>query len=102
MVQKVVISRDVVFDEKSMLKDFRKEEVSQEKGSSGDSNRSVVQVELDEVESQLEKEPHNCDQEDHNMISERPKRNIRPPVRYGFEDLASYCLVINKIGRAHV
>ena len=95
MVQKVVISRDVVFDEKSMLKDFRKEEESQEKGSNGDSNRSVVQVELDEVESQLEKESHNSDQEDHNMISKWPKRNIRPLVRYGFEDLALYCLVIS-------
>ena len=95
VAQKVVISGDVVFDEKSMIKDFRKEEESQEKGSSGDSNRSVVQVELDEVESQLVKEPHNSDQEDHNMISERPKGNIRPLVRYGFEDLASYCLVIS-------
>ena len=54
VAQKVVISRDVVFNKKSMIKDFRKEEESQEKGSSGDSNRSVVQVELDEVESQLE------------------------------------------------
>ena len=51
MAQKVVISRDVVFDEKSMIKDFRKEEESQEKGSSSDNNRFVVQVELNEVES---------------------------------------------------
>ena len=29
------------------------------------------------------------------MISEWPKRNIRPPVRNGFENLASYCLVIS-------
>ena len=95
MAQKVVISRDVVFDENSMIKVFRKEEDSQEKGSSIDNNRSVVQVELDEVESQLEKESYNGDQEDHNMISKRPKRHIRPPVRYGFEDLASYCLIIS-------
>ena len=32
---------------------------------------------------------------DHNMISERPNHNIRPSVRYGFKDLASYCLVIS-------
>ena len=51
MAQKVVISRDVVFDKKSTIKDFRKEEESQEKGSSNDNNRSMVQVELDEVES---------------------------------------------------
>ena len=42
MAQKVVISRDVVFDENSMIKVFRKEEDSQEKGSSIDNNRSVV------------------------------------------------------------
>ena len=29
------------------------------------------------------------------MISEWPKRNIRPLVRHGFEDLASYYLVIS-------
>ena len=29
------------------------------------------------------------------MISKWPKCNIRPPIRYGFEDLASYCLVIS-------
>ena len=29
------------------------------------------------------------------MISEWPKRNIRQPVRHGFEDLASYYLVIS-------
>ena len=95
MAQKVVISRDVVFDENSKIKVFRKEEESQEKGSSINNNRSVVQVELDEVESQLEKESHNSDQEDHNMILEWPKCNIRLPVMYGFQDLASYCLVIS-------
>ena len=91
----MVISGDVVFDEKSMIKDFRKEEESQERGRNSDNYRSVMQVELDEVEYQLEKEPHNSDQEDHNMISELPKHNLRPPVRYGFEDLTSYCLVIS-------
>ena len=29
------------------------------------------------------------------MISKWPKCNIRPPVKYGFEDLASYCLIIS-------
>ena len=69
MAQKEVISKDVVFGKKSMIKAFKKEEEYKEKGSSSDNNRSVVQVKLDEVESQLETEPHNSDQEDHNMIS---------------------------------
>ena len=42
VAQKVVISRDAVFDEKSMIEDFRKEEESQGKGNSRDSNRSMV------------------------------------------------------------
>ena len=29
------------------------------------------------------------------MKSDRPKRNKRPPVRYKFKDLASYCLLIS-------
>ena len=47
------------------------------------------------MEFQLEKELYNCDQEYHITISDKSKRNKRPPVRYGFKDLASYCLVIS-------
>uniref|UniRef100_A0A2N9FI38 Uncharacterized protein n=1 Tax=Fagus sylvatica TaxID=28930 RepID=A0A2N9FI38_FAGSY len=55
--KKVVISRDVVFDEKSMTKAF-KEEKSQAAESSNNIGRSTVQVELDELESQSDEEPH--------------------------------------------
>uniref|UniRef100_A0A2N9HW07 CCHC-type domain-containing protein n=1 Tax=Fagus sylvatica TaxID=28930 RepID=A0A2N9HW07_FAGSY len=88
-LQKVVISRDVVFDEKSMTKAF-KEEKSQAAESSNNIGRSIVQVELDELESQSNEEPHSNDQEQDSTRSDRPKRNKRPPVRYGFEDLVSY------------
>ena len=40
------------------------------------------------MESQLEKESHST-------ISDVPKRNKRPSIMYGFEDLASYCLIIS-------
>jgi hypothetical protein len=92
VVQKVVISRDVVFDEKSMTKAF-KEEKSQAAESSNNIGRSIVQVELDELESQSDEEPHSNDQEQDSTISDRPKRNKRPSVRYGFEDLVSYALL---------
>ena len=46
----MVISRDVVFDEKSMTKAF-KEEKSQAAESSNNISKSMVQVELDELES---------------------------------------------------
>uniref|UniRef100_A0A2N9GJC7 Integrase catalytic domain-containing protein n=1 Tax=Fagus sylvatica TaxID=28930 RepID=A0A2N9GJC7_FAGSY len=97
VAQKVVISRDVVFDEKSMTKAF-KEEKSQAAESSNNIGRSTVQVELDELESQSkephrDQEPHSNDQEQDSTRSDRPKRNKRPPVRYGFEDLVSYALL---------
>uniref|UniRef100_A0A2N9G4M2 CCHC-type domain-containing protein n=1 Tax=Fagus sylvatica TaxID=28930 RepID=A0A2N9G4M2_FAGSY len=92
VAQKVVISRDVVFDEKSMTKAF-KEEKSQAAESSNNIGRSTVQVELDELESQSNEEPHSNDQEQDSTRSDRPKRNKRPPVRYGFEDLVSYALL---------
>ena len=50
VVQKVVINRDVVIDEKSMTKAF-KEEKSQAAESNNKIGRSTVQVELDELES---------------------------------------------------
>jgi transposase InsO family protein len=92
VAQKVVISRDVVFDEKSMTKAF-KEEKSQATESSNNIGRSTVQMELDELESQSDEEPHSNDQEQDSTRSDRPKRNKRPPVRYGFEDLVSYALL---------
>jgi hypothetical protein len=92
VAQKVVISGDVVFDEKSLTKAF-KEEKSQAAKSSNNIGRSTVQVELDEVESQSDEEPHSNDQEQDSIRSNRPKRNKRPPVRYGFEDLISYALL---------
>ena len=78
VVEKVVISRDVVFDKKSMIKAFRKEDESQAVGSSSDSGKSVVQVELDEVESQLEKEPHS-------IKSDRHKRNKKTTSQVWFQ-----------------
>ena len=40
------------------------------------------------MEPQLEKESHST-------ISDITKRNKRPSIMYGFEDLASYCLKIS-------
>jgi hypothetical protein len=52
-------------------------------------------VELDELESQSDEEPHSNDQEHDSTRLDRPKRNKRPPIRYGFEDLVSYTLLIS-------
>ena len=83
-----------VFDEMSMTKVF-KEDKSQVAESSNNISRSEVQVELDELESQLDEEPYSNDQEHDSTRSNRPKRNKRSPVRYGFENLVSYALLTN-------
>ena len=70
-----------------MTKAF-KEEKSQAAENSNNIGRSTVQVELDELESQSDEEPHSNDQEQNSTRSDRPKRNKRPPVRYGFEILS--------------
>ena len=88
----MVISRDVVFDEKSMTKAFR-EDKYQAAESNNSNSRSTVQVELDELESHPEEESHNSDEELDITRLEKPKRNKRPPIRYGFEDLVSYALL---------
>uniref|UniRef100_A0A2N9EML6 CCHC-type domain-containing protein n=1 Tax=Fagus sylvatica TaxID=28930 RepID=A0A2N9EML6_FAGSY len=47
----------------------------------------------EEVWTGIDEEPHSNDQEQDSTRSDRPKRNKRPPVRYGFEDLVSYALL---------
>jgi hypothetical protein len=92
VAQKVMISRDVIFDEKSMTKAF-KENKYQATESNNSNSRSAVQVELDELESQPEEESHGSDEELDSTRTERPKCNKRPPVRYGFT--GSYLLCAN-------
>ena len=35
------------------------------------------------------------DQQHHNIAIDSPKHTIKPPTRYGFEDLVSYALITN-------
>ena len=35
------------------------------------------------------------DHEHHSIASDRPRRTIKPPTRYDFEDLVSYALITN-------
>ena len=71
VAQKVVISRNVVFDEKPMTKAFR-EDKYQAAESNNSNSRLVVQVKLDELESQPEEESHGSDEELDSTRIERP------------------------------
>ena len=70
-----------------------KEDKSQAAESNNNISRSAVQVELEELESQIDEEPHSNDQVQDSTRSDRPKRNKRPLVRYGFKDLVFYALL---------
>ena len=46
-----------------------------------------------QVDSQSDEEPHSSDQEHDSTKSDRPKRNKRPSIKYGFEDFVFYALL---------
>ena len=91
----VVINRDVVFDEKFMLQSTQEKEKQVPENCSG--NEQVVQVELeshvDEDSVQETGSSSSGVHEHHSIASDRPRRTIKPPTRYGFEDLVSYALI---------
>ena len=92
---KVVINRDVVFDEKPMLQCTKKGEKQELKSCS--SNEQLIQVELETHD--IEDHARNAgkssskDQQRHNIAIDRSRHTIKPPTRYGFEDLVSYALI---------
>jgi hypothetical protein len=66
---------------------------------SGSSDKQVVQVELEtlmqENTSQGTEASTSGVKEHHTIATDRPRHTIRPPTRYGFEDMIFYALVIS-------
>jgi hypothetical protein len=96
---KAVISRVVVFDENSMLKSTQGKEQQVPESSSNSSDKQMVQVELEtfvqENTSQGTKTSTSGIEQHHSIATDRPRRIIRPLIKYGFEDMVSYALVIS-------
>jgi hypothetical protein len=94
-----VISRDVVFDENFMLKSTQGKEQQVPKSSSTSSDKQMVQVELEtpvqENTSQGTETSTSRIERHHSIATDRPRPTIRPPIRYDFEDMVSYALVIS-------
>src|SRR4051812_10294751 len=92
---KVVISRDVVFDEKAMVQRTQGEETRTPESSSGDEHAVQVELEAQERDDTThEVEGPNSERVEHRGIAtDRPRRTIRPPDRYGFGELVSYALI---------
>lgn len=80
-----------------MLKSTHREEKQVLENCSG--NDKVVQVELEGVicehDSQNVEIYSSRGQEHHSVLTSRPKRIIKPPARYGFEDTVSYALIFS-------
>jgi hypothetical protein len=94
---KAVISRDVVVDENFMLKSTQGKEQQGPKSSSSD--KQMVQVELetpvqDNTYQGTETSTSGIEQH-HSIATDSPRHTIRPPIRYGFEDIVSYALIIS-------
>ena len=81
---KVVISRDVVFDEKPMLQCTKKGEKQELKSCS--SNEQLIQVELETHD--IEDHARNAgkssskDQQCHSIAIDRSRHTIKPPTRW--------------------
>ena len=103
--KRVIMSRNVVFDESSLLRTIVKPTTTSETGSLD----KQVEFQVIQNESDL-KEPEEEDQEPqtetdipesmpsdiHQSIAQdRPRRvGVRPPTRYGFEDMVGYALQV--------
>ena len=63
------------------------------------SDKQVVQVELEtpvqENTSQGTETSTSGVEQHHSIATDRPRRTIRPPTKYSFEDMVSYALVIS-------
>jgi hypothetical protein len=115
--KKMILSRDVVFDEQSMLKQSLEIEVSESAG--GSPGREVIQVDIEptptnniSVVHQQPPEPTTTNHDttasgdtsedlggdnDYQLARDRKHRSIKPPRRYGFEDLATYNAVVTSL-----
>ena len=92
---KVVISRDVIFDEKVMFQNTQNDEMRAPKNPYSD--EYVVQVELETHNSKDDtynaKKASTKDQQPNCITTGRDKHTIKAPTRYGFEDLVSYVII---------
>ena len=94
---KVVINKNVVFDENFMLKNIQGKE--QQVPESSSSNKQMVQVELEthvkENTSQDTEATTLGVKKHHTIATDRPRHTIRLPTRYDFENMVSYAIVIS-------
>jgi hypothetical protein len=116
----MVLSKNVIFDEKSMLKHSLEIEVSE--STRGSPRKDVIQVDIESTPinkisavHQQPPEPTTINRyttdssdtsedlggdNDYQLARDREHRSIKPPQRYGFEDLATYNALLTSFGDA--
>ncbi|KAE8705298.1 Mitogen-activated protein kinase kinase kinase YODA [Hibiscus syriacus] len=87
VAKKIVISRDVVFDEQSML---------QQKKDTTVVDFEQFPVEKPETSQPISGGSTTDDLQDYSLARDRVRRmNIKPPSRLGFEDFVSFALIVS-------
>ena len=95
VAMKRVISRDAVFDEQYMLQQAKEVERS----VVTETDPKTVEVELGEeidINAPISAGSEQQQRQVESFISGRPKRVTRPPVRFGFDEMVNYALVIGE------
>jgi hypothetical protein len=104
--RRVIFSRDVIFDENSMLTSTPQEPVQATSSSPEKDVSEKVEVVSERVSEQVEPITIEADDKDvsdqqsepaitqqpSSIATDRPQRQRRAPVRYGFEDMLAYAL----------
>ena len=100
---KVILSRSVTFNENSLLHPGMESVVSE--AGDGVSKQVEFDVTVSEthqhglseisqqnIQPQSEAEAEHPPVNTHSIVVDRPRRQINPPIRYGFEDMVAYAL----------
>ena len=91
----MVINRDVIFDEKVILKNTKKEDKHALENHYNDEYVVLVELETHNAKdgTQNVEIASTKDQQPYSIATCKDKRTMKPPTKYGFEDLVSYALI---------
>lgn len=100
---KVILSRSITFNEKSLLHlgiesvvsetgDGVSKQVEFDVAPAGTHQHGSSETDQQNYEPQSEVEAEQPPVDTHSIATDRSRRQIKPPIRYGFEDMVAYAL----------
>ena len=90
-LKKVIISRDVIFDETAMLHDLSST-ITSDKTQQEPSVQVEVDINADSTPKPTSQPVTTSQQPQYSIAKDRPRREVRPPQRYAEADLVAYAL----------